>query len=157
MAVWVGRPDNASVPGLVARQVAAPILFDAFARIGIEPDLSPPPREALAARSVADLPAPLRHIRQDIPKTQSAAARPALRIAFPPEGAVVELADPAKPEILVKALGGAAPLTWLIDGLPAAEGLARREATLTAPGRGFVRLTVIDATGASDGVHVRLK
>ncbi len=30
VAVWVGRPDGASTPGLVGRLTAAPILFDAF-------------------------------------------------------------------------------------------------------------------------------
>ena len=34
IGVWVGRPDGAPVPGLVGRTAAAPILFDAFARIG---------------------------------------------------------------------------------------------------------------------------
>src|SRR5437764_725006 len=67
IAVWVGRPDNASVPGLVGRLVAAPILFDAFARIGTDPELPPQPRNALVARSSA-LPPPLRHLRQDAPK-----------------------------------------------------------------------------------------
>ena len=33
IAVWVGRPDNSSVPGLLGRTAAAPILFDAFQRI----------------------------------------------------------------------------------------------------------------------------
>ncbi len=34
IGVWVGRPDGAPVAGLVGRVSAAPILFDAFARIG---------------------------------------------------------------------------------------------------------------------------
>src|SRR5204862_839872 len=33
IGVWVGRPDGAPVPGLTGRGVAAPILFDAFARL----------------------------------------------------------------------------------------------------------------------------
>ena len=33
IAVWVGRPDNSSIPGLMGRSAAAPILFDAFERI----------------------------------------------------------------------------------------------------------------------------
>jgi penicillin-binding protein 1C len=37
IGVWVGRADNGAVPGLVGRIVAAPILFDAFARTGIDP------------------------------------------------------------------------------------------------------------------------
>lgn len=155
IAVWVGRPDNASVPGLVARQVAAPILFDAFARIGMEPDLSPAPRDAISARNSA-LPAPLRHLRRDIAKTESASARPALRIAFPPDGAVVDLAGSDR-ALSVKALGGTAPLTWLIDGAPVAQGVLRRDATLPAAGAGFARVSVIDASGASDSVMVRLQ
>lgn len=157
IAVWVGRPDNASVPGLVARQVAAPILFDAFARIGVESDTSPPPPGALIARNSADLPPPLRHTRRDIPKTMSASARAPVRISFPPDGSVVELTPGTEPELAVKALGGVAPLTWLVDGAPVAQGLSRREATLPRPGLGFVRLTVLDASGASDSVNVRLK
>jgi penicillin-binding protein 1C len=155
IAVWVGRPDNASVPGLVARAVAAPILFDAFARIGMEPDTAPPPRDAIAARNSA-LPAPLRHLRRDIAKTESTSTRPALRIAFPPDGAVVDL-DVADRMLSVKALGGTAPLTWLIDGAPVAQGLSRRDATLPASGAGFARVSVIDASGASDSVMVRLQ
>lgn len=157
VAVWVGRPDNGSVPGLVARQVAAPILFDAFARIGLEPDLSPAPRDAIAARN-AQLPPPLRHLRRDIAKTASASAPSALRIAFPPEGAVVDLASAdGVRELSVKALGGTAPLTWLIDGAPVAQGVIRRDATLPAAGAGFARVSVIDASGASDSVTVRLQ
>ena len=34
IGVWVGRPDGAPVPGLIGRSAAAPILFDAFARLG---------------------------------------------------------------------------------------------------------------------------
>ncbi|MBL8587258.1 MAG: penicillin-binding protein 1C, partial [Methylobacteriaceae bacterium] len=33
IGVWFGRADNGAVPGLVARQVAAPVLFDAFTRV----------------------------------------------------------------------------------------------------------------------------
>ncbi len=34
VGVWVGRPDGAPVPGLIGIDAAAPILLDAFARIG---------------------------------------------------------------------------------------------------------------------------
>ena len=37
IGVWVGRPDGAPVPGLVGRMAAAPILFDAFARLPTPP------------------------------------------------------------------------------------------------------------------------
>ena len=36
IGVWVGRPDNAPVPGLIGIDAAAPILMDAFARMGAD-------------------------------------------------------------------------------------------------------------------------
>jgi len=39
IAVWVGRADGASTPGLTGRTAAAPLLFDAFQRLG--PDRAP--------------------------------------------------------------------------------------------------------------------
>ena len=56
-----------------------------------------------------------------------------------------------------KAEGGALPLTWLVDGQPIASDPARREAELPAGGRGFFRLSVIDARGPTHRVTVRLK
>ncbi len=64
IGVWVGRPDGSAVPGLVGRQVAAPILFDAFARYGGEPEPILAPPNALFATS-ATLPPPLRRLRRD--------------------------------------------------------------------------------------------
>jgi penicillin-binding protein 1C len=160
VAVWVGRPDASAVPGLVARQVAAPILFDAFARIGTEPDQTSPPAGALQARN-ASLPMALRHLRRDIPKTVSAAFKQPLRIAFPPDGArldigQVEASEPAT-GIALKALGGVTPLTWMVDGVPVTQAELRRESQWRPSGIGFVRLSVIDATGATDSVRIRLE
>lgn len=155
VAVWIGRPDNGAVPGLVSRQTAAPLLFEAFERIGIEVDDRPAPSGTLVARN-GQLPPPLRHLRQDIAKTETASARSPLRIAFPPDGAVLDRAG-TSPDIAVKAMGGVAPLTWLIDGSPAQAGQLRRETQLPVHGTGFTRVSVIDATGASASVVVRLQ
>src|SRR5262245_30684696 len=43
IGVWVGRPDGAPVPGMIGRTAAAPILFDAFARLGRPGARSSPP------------------------------------------------------------------------------------------------------------------
>jgi penicillin-binding protein 1C len=158
IAVWVGRPDNASVPGLVGRLIAAPVLFDAFARIGIDPELPPKPRDALVARSSA-LPPPLRHLRQDAPKTLASANSAPLRIAFPPNGARVDLglnrADASS--LALKAQGGAPPLTWIVNGAPVGPPDLRRQAVWTPDGSGYARVSVIDAQGMTDSVSVRVE
>jgi penicillin-binding protein 1C len=158
IAVWVGRPDNASVPGLVGRLVAAPVLFDAFARIGTDPELPPKPRNALVARSSA-LPPPLRHLRQDTPKVLASTNSPLLRIAFPPNGARVDLGvnRPDASSLALKAQGGLPPLTWIVNGAPLGAPDLRRQANWTADGAGFARVSVIDARGATDSVTVRVE
>ncbi len=164
IAVWVGRPDNGVVPGLVGRQVAAPILFDAFARLGGEHEFPAAPPDILVSRT-ASLPPPLRHLRKDAPKTLAATASPRLRIAFPPDGARVDLglarrggAEGRSDAILaLKAEGGAPPLTWMVNGAPVGEPNARRQASWTPDGAGFARVSVMDAKGATDSVTVRLE
>lgn len=48
------------------------------------------------------------------------------------------------------------PLTWMMDGAPVA-GSARRQSEWVPEGAGFARISVMDATGASDSVLVRLE
>lgn len=159
IGIWVGRADNAAVPGLVARKVAAPILFDAFSRIGLMPGSPTRPRDALIARNGA-LPPPLRHRRPDLPKTQDALASPPLQIAFPPNGASIDAKASAiegKPYLAVKLIGGVAPFTYLVNGVPIEAASARRQSGFVPDGLGFAQISVIDARGATDKVDIRLQ
>ncbi|MCJ2090268.1 penicillin-binding protein 1C [Methylobacterium sp. E-005] len=160
VAVWVGRPDGAAVPGLVGRIVAAPILFDAFARLGGESEPIPRPAGTLMAGS-GSLPPPLRRLGRDA----AGAPGPTLRIAYPPDGARIDLGltpggsgggAAGSPGLALKALGGVPPLTWLIDGQPVTQTL-RHRAEWFPQGAGFARISIVDSTGASDSVAVRLE
>jgi len=159
IGVWVGRPDGTAVPGLIGRHVAAPILFDAYGRIGAEPEPLPMPPFVLKG-TTATLPPPLRHIRKDVPKTIASTVQAPLRIAFPVDGSRVNLGlaqpDEEKGSLALKASGGVPPLTWMVDGAPVEIGSLRRETFWQPEGVGFVRLSVIDAKGATDSVLVRL-
>ncbi|WP_449409613.1 penicillin-binding protein 1C [Methylobacterium komagatae] len=156
VAVWAGRADGAPVPGLVGRIVSAPILFDAFARYGGDPVFGPRPADALTAANAA-LPPPLRRLNRDEPPDGT----PVLRIAYPPDGARVDLglaapAGGAGEGMILKASGGVPPLTWMIDGQPVSRTI-RRQSAWVPEGAGFVRISVLDATGASDSVAVRIE
>jgi penicillin-binding protein 1C len=160
IAVWVGRPDNAPVPGLVGRQVAAPILFDAFARLGRDIEYIPAPKGLLKVAVSAELPPPLRHLRKDAPKTMAATATAPLKIAYPPDGARVDLGlgqGVGDAELSLKALGGALPLTWFVNGAPIGDPDLRRQSAWRPDGAGFARVSVIDAKGATDSILVRLE
>lgn len=159
IGVWVGRADNGAVPGLVGRLVAAPILFDAFARVGIDPRSFPQPADAIIG-TTNHLPPPLRHLRQDVPKTVAAITTPQLRLAFPPDGARIDLSASGldgQAQLNLKAAGGSPPYTWLVDGTPVTPPLLRRETQWVPPGKGFMRISVVDGSGASESVSVRLQ
>jgi penicillin-binding protein 1C len=160
IGVWVGRPDGTAVPGLVGRLIAAPILFDAYARLGVEPEALAVPPYALQA-TTATLPPPLRHIRQDVPKTIASTVQAPLKIAFPLDGSRVDLGlshpSDERGSLVLKVSGGVPPLTWMVDGAPVEIGTLRREAFWQPEGAGFVRLSVIDARGATDSIVVRLE
>ncbi len=160
IAVWVGRPDNGPTPGLIGRQAAAPILFDAFERLGREVESLRPPKGVLSAAVTADLPPPLRHLRKDAPKTMAATETAALKIAYPPDGARVDLGiagGAPTASLALKALGGVPPFAWYVNGAPLGAADLRRNAAWKPDGAGFARVTVVDAKGASDAVTVRLE
>jgi penicillin-binding protein 1C len=159
VAVWVGRPDGAATPGLVGRVAAAPILFDAFARLSEwrEP-LSAPPAGALQVANGSDLPPPLKRFREGGRElAQGPYLEPPVHIAFPPDRAELEGALGEEAPVLLRASGGVLPLTWLIDGAPIKSNPRARQVTWQPDGPGFAKLSVIDAKGRVDRVTVRLR
>ncbi len=143
----------------MGREAAAPILFDAFERLGRPVEVVRMPKGVLHVAATADLPPPLRHLRQDAAKTFAAGAAAPLKIAFPPDGARIDLglADGADGALAMKAYGGSLPLTWFVNGTPVAEGDLHRQAAWKPDGAGFVRVSVTDAKGAVDSVQVRVE
>jgi penicillin-binding protein 1C len=142
VGVWLGRADGASVPGAFGADVAAPLLFEAFARIA--PRLTPlpaPPHGALTVNH-SELPAPLQRFASRAAATTDPNAP---EIAFPPDGAVLA-SQPGLP-LMARVDRGTPPYTWLWNGRPVGIGVQDREVDLGTPGSGFVDLTVIDSGG----------
>ncbi len=158
IAVWVGRPDATSTPGLIGRTAAAPILFDAFARLRAKAaPLQKRPSGALHVTG-ADLPPPLKRFRSDqAVQAQGPFDVQAVEISFPPDRSELDVAERAGEPLVLKARGGTLPLTWLVDGKPIESPAHRRTAFWTPDGNGFVNLSVVDADGEAARVHVRLK
>jgi penicillin-binding protein 1C len=159
IAVWVGRPDDASTPGLSGRTIAAPLLFDAFARIATRRTPMPPAPPGVLRAANADLPPPLKRFREGTQTDDNASGpyvEPAVRIASPPDRAEIEL-DGNDGGVVVKAEGGALPLAWLLDGAPVASDPQRRDVELPDVGRGFFHLSVVDARGRTDRISIRIK
>ena len=157
IGVWAGRPDGAPVAGLAGRTASAPILFDAFARAGDVQPLLPAPKGVLIA-TTAKLPPPLQRFASAANAGKGATAK--VRIVFPPNGASLELSgregevpDP----IAIKIAGGTPPLNVLLNGMPLPAKTSARTLFFAPDGPGFVRVTVIDASGAADSVVVRLQ
>ncbi len=159
VVVWVGRPDGSATPGLTGRAAAAPMLFDAFERLGPRRvRLRAAPVGAVVASGAA-LPGPLRRFRETEAEMPSAAAaaEPPVLIAFPPDRAELDMAGDDPDPIVFKAEGGALPLSWLVDGAPLASDAHRRDVAWSPPAKGFVKVTVIDAAGRADRVTIRLR
>ena len=148
----MGRPDGTPVPGVFGADLAAPVLFQAFARLkpALDPQPAPPPATLLV--SAAQLPQPLQKFRSRSAAFEADQDAPA--VAFPPDGSEVELLPQG---LLVRVRGGTAPFTWLADGVPVAVAFGKRETMLNTLGKGFVTLSVIDAAGRSARSVIRLR
>jgi len=149
VGVWVGRADGAPMPGAFGVEVAAPLLFEAFARLGPRPVALPPAPAGTLIATHAELPAPLRQFG-----TRLAQADDAPRLTFPPEGAALV---PLAGGILARVERGRAPFTWFADGAPVVRASFEREARLELDGPGFVTLSVVDAEGRAARVRFELR
>ncbi len=160
ISVWVGRPDGQPVPGMIGRAVAAPILFDAFARAAPRTEPLPAAPAGAIVASTARLPLPLRRFTPP-GDMRSVRNEPPLKITFPMNGAelALERDGPLAPPqpMVIKTTGGNGPYRFLVDGRPIGQAGFRNAAFWQPAGPGFVRLTVIDASGATDSVFVRLQ
>ena len=159
IGVWVGRPDGAPAPGIVGRAVAAPILFDAFARTGKLPVALPRPPKGTLIAGNAKLPLPLRRYRPmgELVRTDGERAP---HIQFPLDGSRIDASGAdgtSSSAVPVKVAGGVLPITMLVNGVSVGELDSRRQRLIGSPGPGFARLTVIDAKGAADTVVVRIQ
>jgi penicillin-binding protein 1C len=152
IGVWMGRADGTPVPGAFGADVAAPVLFRAFNRLKVKLDPQPPAPASTLLVANAELPQPLQRFRSRSAAFEADADAPA--VAFPPDGAEVELLAAG---LKVKVSGGTAPFTWLADGVPVIVASDEREAMLAMPGAGFVTLSVIDAEGRSARAKVRVR
>jgi penicillin-binding protein 1C len=154
IGVWAGRADGAPVSGLSGIGTAAPVLFEAFDKLGSDrAPLSPAPRGALIA-SNGDLPAPLKRFRGTDMLANKAPDTP--QIAFPPDGVQVDLGiragDPMP--LMIKIRNGQPPFTWFANGVPIAQTPFSRAESWEPDGPGFVTLSVVDSAGRSDRVTV---
>jgi penicillin-binding protein 1C len=156
IGVWVGRPDGAPVPGLSGIMSAAPILFEAFDRLGDRRAPLPRPPSGAVIASNTELPTPLRRFRH--PDDDKVARDAAPEIAFPGDGVDVDLglssAD-ASP-LMVKVRNGVPPFTFFANGAPFGRPEFARQDTWVPDGPGYVTLSVVDAEGRGDAVTVFL-
>ncbi|MCW5720686.1 MAG: penicillin-binding protein 1C [Devosia sp.] len=156
IGVWVGRPDGAPVPGLAGITGAAPILFEAFDRLGNRRAALPKAPSGVLFASNTQLPEPLRRFRH--PNDNLVARVAAPQIAFPGDGVDVDLGlrEGHFSPLTVKVRNGVPPFTFFANGAPFGRPRFAREDIWQPDGPGYVTLSVVDAQGRGDSVTVFL-
>jgi penicillin-binding protein 1C len=161
VGVWVGRADGSPRAGHVGRESAAPILLKTFELLPPEKHVdSPPPAGAILTRANDKLPPSMRIFRREsAPAPPKETIVPPPTIAFPPNGTVVPLPPMTAKDrtIILKAEGGRAPLTWLVNGQLLGNYGRFQPVLYTPDGEGLARITVVDSQGRSDTAQVLFK
>lgn len=161
VGVWVGRADGTPRPGHVGVDSAAPVLLKVFGLLPADKEPAPlPPTGAILAETTDALPPSLRVFQRALPQEVARVTPlPPPSIAYPPNGTVIPLpgAKDRDKTIMLKAEGGKAPLTWLVNGLLIGSFDRFQPALYLPQGEGNARITVVDAEGRSDTSQVRFK
>ncbi len=158
MGVWMGRPDGASVPGLQGIKDAAPLLFEAFSRLGERPVPLPAPPPYVLTGTAASLPLPLRHFQARGDGGYIDPNQP--EIAFPPDGAEVDLGlsdARQQADLVLKLKGGAPPFSWIINGEAVLPTQYERELLWPVQSGGFMSVSVVDSLGRAARVRFFLQ
>ncbi|MBC7280527.1 penicillin-binding protein 1C [Hoeflea sp.] len=158
LGVWVGRPDASPVPGLSGITDAAPLLFEAFVRSGLDRVDFPPAPYGVVERSRSALPFALRKYKsRDEPATAVAGGSLPPRIVYPPQGARVALGAGGAGRMMplvIKLQGGVAPYRLIANGMPQPKPTRRRVLNWNPDSEGASTLTVMDAEGRAASVSV---
>ncbi|MFZ1813695.1 MAG: penicillin-binding protein 1C [Rhizobiaceae bacterium] len=160
IGVWVGRADNAPVPGITGGTMAAPVLFEAFEKSGFQPEPFPEAPAGAVRLSQDDLPVPLRRFDPQpggLYAGGNGTGSRGLHIEFPVDGSEVDAGAAAQAEpspIVVKLQGGVPPFRLLANGRPQDNKSRRRQMQWVPDGAGTARLTVLDAIGRSQSISV---
>ena len=156
VGVWVGRPDGVPSPdyfgpGPLPRRGCS--ACSACYPTPGKPPLPERPAAAVIAQN-ADLPERLQRLdgKGGAPARQAGltqALTQPLVIAFPPDGAVLEIERSGKDlkPLPLMAEGGTKPFNWLVNGKAVPSTPHRRGAAWRPDGEGFVQITVIDGKG----------
>jgi penicillin-binding protein 1C len=145
VVVWMGRADGAPRPGATGRDVALPVLFEAFDAIA---RISPNQASALSVQdeSADRLPPPP-------PLESFERTNQPPQILFPPDKAEV-WADRAGASFVLAAQGQGR-LAWYVDGEPV-ERTAAGEAVWRPKLPGFYEVRVVDRDGRTAKSSVRV-
>lgn len=161
VGVWVGRADGTPRPGHVGVDSAAPVLLKVFGLLPADKEPAPaPPAGTILAETTDALPPSLRvFVRATAAQEARVTPTPPPAIAYPPNGTVIPLPGPKAVDktIMLKADGGKAPLTWLVNGLLVGSFDRFQPALYLPQGEGNARITVVDSEGRSDTAQVRFK
>jgi penicillin-binding protein 1C len=148
IGIWVGRPDGTPCSECIGIEAAAPILFGAVDLLPPSFDTPETPPAGVIPGPTSALPEGLQRFDAADPAEDRSAAR-SLRIAFPPDGSRIPLADGATEmlPLALRATGGRQPLTWMVNGRPLAATGRRGDTDWIPDGAGFANIEVIDARG----------
>ncbi len=168
VGVWLGRPDGGFGMETTGANSAVPILLQAFAAL---PQASPQPNGPQKMKNEPLPPNVVQVRHEQLPPTlqwfgvQSMDAtggyqpdtRP--RIYFPVDGTSMQLARSTTQfsSLILKAMGGTPPLTWLVNGTPLGREHQEPITSYVPQGPGMTTITVVDSNGRRDKVSVWLE
>ncbi len=153
VGVWLGRADGTPVPGRYGANTAAPLLFQVFGLLPLNP---PRPLESrvVDARTGVQLPPRLRYFDAPDRFLVSSAQAPAPTISYPPPASTVEAPAGSATNVVVE--GGTRPLYLFVNNRLAGASNWSQALSWQVPEPGFFRIVVVDAEGRRATTQVRV-
>lgn len=153
VGVWRGRPDGGFTQNTSGLNYAAPILFEIFNFLPSTNNEALTKPQGVSLPGFTNLP---RHMRW-IENESMAYLMDKPKIRYPLDGSTIELIEPDRKALVLKAQSGTPPYHWLINGQyqPSFGDGSHQQWLVKYKGR--VRITLIDSQGQQAYSEIDLK
>lgn len=139
VGVWIGHPAGSPLGMGTGRTLAVPVLEQAFRFLPTDKKMSALPDKL----KIHDKPMNQKLYQQS------------LKMLFPVDATVIESSDSSP--IMLQAMGGKRPYTWLVDGKPFATQIWNPKIPWKPEKPGFYKICILDAQGISESASVEVQ
>ncbi|NVJ93535.1 MAG: penicillin-binding protein 1C [Methylocystaceae bacterium] len=154
VGVWIGDATGRPVVGQTGLSAAAPLLFSVFEKLPGDVTQNYYAKHQAWKEAAPDV---LQIFKGDQQVNKVYGSTNTLEIKYPLNGTTLLLSDLSTKGVLLQAINGQRPLTWMVNGVPLVSNKWKRDVKWYPAGPGFYKITVLDKNAVVNSREIEIR